>query len=105
MRVWLDPMQLAARRVTAAEVSSAIRANNFQSAPGRTNGELVAIPIRTSTTLQSPEQFGNLVIREDDGALVRLKDVARVEFGSETSDSKVMFNGEEAIFIDRKSVV
>jgi len=99
MRVWIDPMKLAAHSVTAAEVAAAIRANNFQAAPGRTNGELVAIPIKTSTTLQTPEQFGNLVIREDGGALVRLKDVARVEFGSETSDSKVMFNGEEAIFM------
>lgn len=99
MRVWVDPIRLAARMVTAADVVTAIRANNFQSAPGRTEGELVTFAIRTDTTLRTAEAFGDLVVRSDGTNIVRLKDVARVELGSESYDARVTFNGREAIFI------
>ena len=99
MRVWVDPIRLAARMVTAADVVAAIRANNLQSAPGRTEGELVTFAIRTDTTLRTAEAFGDLVVRSDGSNIVRLKDVARVELGSESYDARVTFNGREAIFI------
>ena len=99
MRVWVDPIRLAAHMVTAADVVTAIRANNFQSAPGRTEGELVTFAIRTDTTLRTAEAFGDLVVRSDGSNIVRLKDVARVELGSESYDAPVTFNGREAIFI------
>ena len=62
MRVWLDPIQLAARNVTAADVLAAIRASNFLSAPGKTKNEFVAYAIEMQTTLQTPESFGALPI-------------------------------------------
>ena len=60
MRVWIDPMQLAARGVTAADVQTAIRSSNFLAAPGRTENEFVAYNIQMQTTLQTPEAFGAL---------------------------------------------
>ena len=60
MRVWIDPLQLAARGVTAADVLAAISSSNFLAAPGRTENEFVAYNIRMQTTLQTPEAFGAL---------------------------------------------
>ena len=78
MRVWLDPIQLAARNVTATDVLAAIRASNFLSAPGKTENEFVAYAIQTATTLQTPEAFGNLAVRASGDEIVRLSDVATV---------------------------
>jgi multidrug efflux pump len=99
MRVWLDPIRLAARMVTASEVVAAIRASNFLSAPGKTENELVAYSIETATTLQTPETFGELPVRAQGDEIVRLRDVARIELGAASDDVKVTFNGEEGIFL------
>jgi len=99
MRVWLDPIRLAARNVTASDVLAAIQASNFLSAPGKTENEFVAYVIQTATTLQTPETFGALPVRADGAEIVRLRDVARVELGPESEDVKVAFNGEEGIFL------
>jgi multidrug efflux pump len=99
MRVWIDPIRLAARHLTAAEVVTAIQNSNFLSAPGRTRSDLVAYSIEAQTTLQTPEAFGELPITGNGDEIVRLRDVARVELGSENSDVKVMFNGREGTFI------
>jgi multidrug efflux pump len=99
MRVWLDPVRLAARGVTAADVLTAIRASNFLSAPGRTENELVAYSIAVQTTLQTPEAFGALPVRTDGDELVRLRDVATVSLGAEDDDVRVTFNGEEGTFL------
>jgi multidrug efflux pump len=99
MRVWLDPVRLAARSVTAADVLSAIRASNFLSAPGKTENKYVAYSIETATTLQTPESFGALPVRADGDDIVRLRDVARVEYGAHNDDVRVTFNGQEGTFI------
>jgi len=99
MRVWLDPVWLAARSVTAADVLSAIRASNFLSAPGKTENEFVAYAIETATTLQTPESFGALPVRAEGDEIVRLSDVARVEYGAKSDDVRVTFNDQEGTFI------
>ncbi|MYZ48203.1 efflux RND transporter permease subunit [Propylenella binzhouense] len=99
MRIWLDPLKMAARSVTASDVLSAIRASNFLSAPGKTQNEFVAYTIETATTLQTPEAMGQLPVRSEGAEVVRLGDVARVEFGPESEDVKVSFNGEQGIFL------
>ena len=99
MRVWIDPLQLAARGVTASDVLSAISASNFLSAPGKTENEFFISSITLKSTLQSPEAFGALPIRSDGDAVVRLRDVARVELGAENHDTIVTFNGAEGTFI------
>ncbi|WP_181706291.1 efflux RND transporter permease subunit [Chthonobacter rhizosphaerae] len=99
MRVWIDPVRLASRQVTATEVLAAIQASNFLSAPGKTKNEYVAYQIETETTLQSPEAFGALPIRSNGDEVVRLRDVATVELGAENAEVFVRFNGLQGVFI------
>lgn len=99
MRVWIDPLRLAARKLTAADVVSAIRAANFLSAPGNTRNEFVSYSLESQTTLQTAEAFADLPLTSQGDQIVRLRDVARVELGAESTDVKVMFSGKEGTFI------
>ncbi len=99
MRVWIDPIKLAARGVTAAEVLTAINNSNFLSAPGNTENEYVVSSITVRSTLQTPEAFAELPLRSNDGKVVRLRDVARVELGAESTDTRVSFNGKPGTFL------
>ncbi len=99
MRIWLDPVRLAAHRVTAGDVLTAIRASNFLSAPGKTENTYVAYAIETATTLQTPESFANLAVRANGDEIVRLGDVATVENGAENEDVRVSFNGRAGTFL------
>lgn len=99
MRVWVDPILLAARNITAAEVLGGIRAANFLSAPGKTENEYVTYSIAMQSTLQTPESFGELPIRTNGDDVVRLRDVARVELAAESTDTVVTFNGSPGTFI------
>lgn len=105
MRVWIDPDQAAARKLTVDEVIKAIKAQNAQvaagilgSPPNSANGAAFQVGIETLGRLTTPEEFGDIVIkRRDDGGLVRLRDVARVELGAENYTSTVLFTGKNAI--------
>ncbi|BCW88113.1 Efflux pump membrane transporter BepE [Alphaproteobacteria bacterium SO-S41] len=99
MRVWLDPLLLASRGVTAADVASAIQASNFLASPGSTQNELVVVAVQTETTLQTPEAFGDLPIGGSGGEVVRLRDVAKIELGADSTDVRSFFNGSEGVFI------
>lgn len=101
MRVWVNPLKLASRGLTAAEVMEAINASNFLAAPGKTKNEFVAYPITVKSTLQTPEAFGAMPLgqsAEGDG-VVRLRDVAEVEMTAKSTDTIVNFNGESGVFI------
>ena len=99
MRVWLDPVRMAARGISAADVSAAIQANNYQSAPGQAKGVFVVTNVTANTGLTDVEQFRQMVVKAQDSALVRLKDIAEVELGAQSSNSSVAMNGQQAIFI------
>ncbi|MBA5778833.1 efflux RND transporter permease subunit [Stappia sp. F7233] len=99
MRIWIDPIKLAARGVTATDIQTAVTNANFLSAPGKTENEFVAYKIEMQTTLQTPEAFGELPLRSEGDEIVRLRDVARVELGSENTDTRVSFNGQQGVFI------
>jgi len=99
MRVWIDPVRLASRNLTAAEVLAAISSSNFLSAPGKTKNEYVAYSITLKSTLQTPEAFGALPLQSKDGNVVRLRDVANVELAAESTDTVVNFNGDPGTFI------
>ncbi|MCG7393177.1 efflux RND transporter permease subunit [Microvirga sp. ACRRW] len=99
MRVWIDPVRLAARGVTAGDVVQAINSNNFLAAPGKTKNEYVAYTLDMQTTLQTPDTFGALPIRSAGDQVVRLRDVADVELGPKSTDTIVSFNGSEGTFI------
>jgi multidrug efflux pump len=99
MRVWIDPVRLAARRLTAAEVVNAINGSNFLSAPGKTKNELVAYPINLRSTLQTAETFAAIPLTSAEGRVVYLRDVAEVELGAESNDTIVTFNGRPGTFV------
>ena len=99
MRVWIDPLMLAARGLTAADVSTAIRNSNFLASPGSTKNELIAVAVRTDTTLQSAEAFGAMPISGSGDSIVRLRDVARVELGVNSDDVRASFDGNEGVFV------
>ena len=79
------PRPLAARGISAAEVEAAIRANNFQSAPGQAKGYFTVIDIVADTGLTNLEDFRAMVVKAADGGLVRLRDVATVELGAKAA--------------------
>ena len=99
MRVWLKPERMAALQVTASDVANALQSNNVLSAVGSTKGQMVAIDMTARTDLRNAEEFRQLVIREEDGAIVRLGDVADVVLGSENYGTSVRMNGESATFM------
>jgi multidrug efflux pump len=99
MRIWLDPERMTALGVTGADVHRALRANNVLSAVGRTKGDSVAVDLTASTGLSTSDEFERLVLRTENGAIVRLADVAEVELGAESYDNSVSFNGLSATFI------
>ena len=73
MRVWLDPARMAARGISATDVALAIRANNYQTAPGQQKGYFTIANITANTDLQSVDQFREMVVKANEGALIRLK--------------------------------
>ena len=99
MRIWLDPKRMAARGVTATDVSNALLANNYLAAPGSTKGNSVTVNIATTTDLHDAQGFGDIVLRKEGDALVRIKDVADVELGSQNYDSSATFNGITAVYM------
>lgn len=102
LRAWLDPQKLAAYGMTAADVSQALAANNFISGIGNTKGQMVQVNLTTNTDIHTLDEFKKLVIKEHNGALVRLENVATVSLGSEDYDSEVSFDGQRAVYIGIK---
>lgn len=103
MRVWLDPAQLAGRGITASDVVGALEDQNLQVAAGAIGSspaapsQLYQISVKAQGRLTSPTQFENIVVKAgDDGTLVRLKDIGRVELGAESYSSDLRFGGFEA---------
>jgi multidrug efflux pump len=99
MRVWLDPQRMAARGISPTDVRTALASNNYLSALGRTKGSMTSVNLVANTNLQTAEEFKQLVVKEQDGAVVRLGDIADVVLGAETYDQEVSFNGQTAVFI------
>ncbi|MEO1482033.1 MAG: efflux RND transporter permease subunit [Myxococcota bacterium] len=99
LRAWLDPDRMAAYGVSPTQVRQALSANNYLSAIGQTKGALVQVNLTANTDVRTVEDFRNLVVREDGGAVVRLRDVATVVLGAESYDSEVRFSGDTAVFM------
>lgn len=105
MRIWLDPERMRARGVTPAEVSAAIRSQNMEvsagqvgNPPGDSKSEF-EFTLTSQGQLKSADEFGNIIIRADRTGILRLKDVARVELGSESYDVVSRVNGKEVALL------
>jgi multidrug efflux pump len=97
LRAWLDPAKLAAYGMTAADVNTALAANDFISGLGNTKGQMVQVNMTASTGLHSLEEFQQLVVKQERGAVVRLSDVATVVLGAEDYETNISFNGLSSI--------
>jgi len=99
LRAWLDPTKLAAYGLTAADVSQALSQNDYIAGLGATKGQMVQANLTASTSLHSADEFANLVLKQSNGAIVRLKDVANVSLGADDYESQVGFDGKRAVYI------
>ncbi|MDB6095845.1 MAG: acriflavin resistance protein [Francisellaceae bacterium] len=99
MRIWLDPMKLSAFSLTPSDIASALSNNNFISAVGRTDGDMITVNLNAHTGLNSVHEFENLIIKKEKNSLVRLKQVANISLGAEDYNSVVQFDNQEAVYI------
>jgi multidrug efflux pump len=102
LRAWLDPGKMAAYNVTGTDVNNALAANDFISAVGRTQGQMVTVNLTADTSLHTLDEFRDLSIKSQNGAIVRLGDIASVTLGSEDYDTSVAFDGQSAVYLGIK---
>ena len=93
MRLWLDPQKLASYRLSPMDVREAVRRENVELPAGRIEGRDVELTIRTMSRLSTPEEFDNLILKEDSGGVVRLRDVGRAELGPQNQRTILRRNG------------
>src|SRR5580700_7362278 len=99
MRLWLKPEEMAARGVSPSDVHDALAKNNYLSALGATKGSMVSVNLIANTDLRTPEEFRQMVVKQQNGVVVRLGEIADVQLGAENYDQDVRFNGETATFM------
>ncbi|MBW4646677.1 MAG: efflux RND transporter permease subunit [Goleter apudmare HA4340-LM2] len=104
MRLWLDPNRLASRGLTTDDVTNALSEQNLQVGAGRIGqepapkGQSYQIDVRASSRLTQAKEFEDIVLKtENDGTLVKLKDVGRAELGAENYNTFLRFRGNEAV--------
>ncbi|MBZ5684637.1 MAG: multidrug efflux RND transporter permease subunit [Acidobacteriia bacterium] len=106
MRLWLDPVRMAGRGLTAPDVVNALSEQNVEVAAGQVGqepaipGQQYQVSVRAVGRLSEPAQFENIILKtNNDGTLVRLKDVGHAELGAENYGSDLKFNGQDAVGI------
>ena len=97
MRIWLKPDRLAALNISPSQVSDALMANNHLTALGTTKGNLIEVNLTANTDLRSVDEFKQLIVRQQNNAVIRLEDVADVVLGAEDYDTEVRFSGERRL--------
>ncbi len=104
LRAWLDPAKLAAYGLTATDVTMALSSNNVIAGIGTTKGQMVQFNLTASTNLHSAAEFRKLVIKQVNGGIVRLEDVANVTLGSDDYESSVEYNGRKGVYVGIQTV-
>jgi multidrug efflux pump len=99
MRIWLKPERMAALGISPSDVRDALAKNNYLSALGRTKGSMVSVNLVANTDLETPDEFRQLVIKEENGVVVRLGEIADVVLGAENYEEDVRFGGQTATFM------
>ena len=99
MRVWLKPDRMAALGIAPSQVWDALSKNNYLSTLGATKGSMTSINLVANTDLKTPEEFRQLVVKQGNGVIVRLGEIADVVLGAENYDQQVKFSGQTATFM------
>lgn len=97
MRVWLDAQRLVAYGLTVQDVEAALRSQNVELPAGRIESDMREFTVQASTDLKTPEEFGNVIIRQVGGTPVRIQDVGRVELGAADDRNIVRVNTRPAV--------
>ncbi len=99
MRIWIDPIKMAAYNLAANDVSNALRANNLIATVGQSESGSQRIGLLTDTSLSTVEDFEQLVVREVDGVQIRLRDIAEVSLGEEEGQVNARLDTDTILFI------
>jgi len=99
MRVWIDPLKIAAMNIGAGEVLQAIRANNVIATVGKSENSQQQFNLLSNATLETAQDFRELVIAERGGAVIRLGDLARVEIAETRGTDTARLNQETTIYL------
>ena len=99
MRIWLDPLQLAAYDLAADEVAAALRANNLIATVGQSDNEVQRVGLLTDTSLSTVTDFEQLVVKESDGTQIRLGDIASIVVGEDEGQVNARFNKDTVLYI------
>jgi len=102
MRLWLDPIKLAAYGLSAGDVTTAVRQYNFLAAAGEVKGQYVVTSINADTELKTPQAFAAIPLKTEGDSRVLLGDVARVEMGAESYNAISSFDGIPSVYIGIK---
>lgn len=102
IRVWLDPEKLASFGLTASEVSTALKDNDYISGLGSSKGQMIQVNLSATTELKSLEEFRDLIVKRSGAANVKLRDIANVTLGSDDYESYASFNGKQGVYIGIK---
>lgn len=99
MRIWLNAEKMSALHLNSSDVAAALTNENIQTAAGNIKGKYVIYAIKAKTNVESADEFKEIIIKQEKGSVIRLKDIAEVELGAESYDASVIFNGKTAVFI------
>ena len=99
MRLWLDPTLMAAQGIVASDITRALDEQNVELPSGRIDGDEVELTVRAASRLESPADFENLVLRQENGEVLRLGDVGRAELGSADERGIMRSNGEPSVMV------
>jgi multidrug efflux pump len=97
MRIWLDPDRLAGYELTPADIEAALRGQNVEVPAGRVESREREFTVLAETDLREPREFADIIVKDADGFLVRLGDVARIELGADSSRFRARFKRRNAV--------
>lgn len=97
MRVWLDPLRMAAHGLTTQDIENALRSENAEIPGGRVEGQSREFAVRTRGELAKPEEFGAIIVSQSNNNVVRLRDVAEVNIGAEDNRTAARYNGQPTV--------
>lgn len=93
MRLWLDPVKMAGHGITPVDVRNAVTRQNLELPSGSIEGNATELTLRTMGQMHTPEEFNNIILREDDGRVVRVSDIGHAELGANNIKSYMKMNG------------
>jgi multidrug efflux pump len=92
MRLWLDPYKMSSNGITSLDIQKAITRENIELPSGRVEGDLTELTLRTLGLMQTPEQFNDMIIKQENGSIIRLSDIGTAELYPENDRSTVMMD-------------